>query len=209
MYGRIFESLYEGSMVGKGSPMFAVWCYVIAKMRPDKEVGAQVNLNPALLCHILGEEEGVVREVIEELCRPDPRSNDKDKEGRRLVKLGEFAYQVVNGAKYAKIKNLEEKREHDRNRKASERANAKAGVKLKGKSKPSGGETQFVEMIKNGEDVSMEPGNRIPLPSAPVMTPAEESAKAYSDAEVMDAELADREREANEEEMRRLREDAG
>ena len=122
MYGRIFESLYEGSMVGSGSAMFAVWPYVIAKMKPDPEVGAQVDLNPELLAFVLGESSEVIQGVIEKLCSPDPKSRTPDEDGRRLIKIGQFTYQVVNGAKYISLRNEEDRRRANRLYKRNQRA---------------------------------------------------------------------------------------
>lgn len=122
MYGKIFESLYTGSMVGAGSPVFAVWGYVIANMKPDSEVGSQVELNPRLLAYILGDTEEVVQGAIDKLCAPDPESRTKEAEGRRLIRLGQYAYQVVNGPKYHAIKHAEQQRESARERKRRQRA---------------------------------------------------------------------------------------
>lgn len=119
MYGKSFASMYERSMVGSGAIVFAVWGYVISTARPDRAVGAQVTLNPTLLGTILGEEPGDVEKAIEFLCQPDPRSTTKEEEGRRLVKLGEFDYRVVNYAKYRKLRDEEARREQ--NREAQER----------------------------------------------------------------------------------------
>lgn len=130
MYGRIFESLYRGSMIGSGSVVFAVWPYVIANMRADKEVGAQVDLNPRLLAAIIGEEEAAIEAAIEKLCSPDPQSTSKEEEGRRLVRVGQFAYRVVNGAKYIGVRNLEAKREYDRQYKQEKRSRVKRGKAL-------------------------------------------------------------------------------
>jgi hypothetical protein len=91
-----------------------VWGYVIAKMKPDSVVGAQVRLNPKLLGVILGEEEKAVEKAIEYLCDVDLKSTTKTAGGRRLIKLGEFDYQVVNGAKYRAIRNEEERRLQNR-----------------------------------------------------------------------------------------------
>lgn len=115
MYGKHFGKLYEGSMLGAGAVVFAVWGYVIAKQEPDRIVGSQVALNPVLLSAILGEPESAVSKAIEFLCSPDPKSSTKSHEGRRLIRLGEFDYQVVNGAKYRRIRNAEERRAQNRN----------------------------------------------------------------------------------------------
>lgn len=145
-------------MVGKGSPTFAVWGYVIANMEPDKTVGAQVDLNPTLLSAILGESELVIKSVIEMLCKPDERSRTKEHQGCRLIRLGEFTYQVVNGARYAAIRSNDERREYHRNYKRKVRALLK--------SQPLVGERQYLAMEARGEDVSQEPGGKVPLPCA-------------------------------------------
>src|SRR5690348_3809798 len=125
MYGKIFESLYTGSMVGSGALAFAVWGYVIANMKPDENIGAQVELNPKLLSMILGESEEGVSNTIEFLCSPDPISRSKDEDGRRLVRIGQFSYRVVNGPAYMKIRNEEDRREYFRIKKQEQRKRKK------------------------------------------------------------------------------------
>lgn len=105
--------------------MFAVWSYVIAKMRPDKEVGAQVDLNSTLLATILGEDKSVIEGVVQRLCSPDPNSRSKAEEGRRLVQVGTFSYRVVNGAAYMAIRNENERREYNRRKQQEGRAKKK------------------------------------------------------------------------------------
>lgn len=114
MYGKHFDSLYEGSMVGAGAIVFAVWGYVIAKQVPDPKVGSQVRLNPVLLAAAIGEKQEDIEKAIEYLCSPDPKSTTKAEQGKRLIKLGEFDYQVVNGAKYRAIRTKEERLESNR-----------------------------------------------------------------------------------------------
>lgn len=101
-------------MVGSGAVVFAVWGYVIAKMEPDIEVGAQVRLNPKLLETIIGEPEAEIQQAIKFLCAPDKQSTTKAEEGRRLVQIGEFDYRVVNGAKYRAIRDQEKRRAQNR-----------------------------------------------------------------------------------------------
>ncbi len=127
MYGKVFETMYTGSMVGKGSAMFAVWGYVIANMKPERvkdgnASGAHVELNHKLIAFILGEQEEVVERVITELCSPDPYSRTKEEGGRRLMKLGEYDYRVVNGQYYRGLRTVEERREYQRKKQAGYRA---------------------------------------------------------------------------------------
>lgn len=145
MYGRHFAALYEGSMVGSGAVVFAVWGYVIAKQVPDDEVGTQVRLNPKVIAAVLGEQEEDVVKAIQFLCAPDPNSTTKEKEGRRLVKLGEFDYQVVNGKKYREISNEADRRRQNRV------AQAKARAKKRSKQCPSRAEMVFNDDVNKGK----------------------------------------------------------
>jgi hypothetical protein len=114
MYGRIFESMFEGSLVGSRPIVWAVWGYVIAKQRRDRVVGSQVRLNPTLLATIFGTTEKEVAGAVEFLCSPDEHSHSKKEGGRRLVRVGEFEYQVVNGAKYMAVRDEEDRRAQNR-----------------------------------------------------------------------------------------------
>lgn len=118
MYGKSYESMYEGSMVGAGINVFAVWNYIITKAR-----GGAVEINPRLLAFTLGGREEEVASALEFLQQPDPISRSKDCEGRRLIKDGQFQYRVVNWEKYQEIKNAADKREYNRVKQAEYRAN--------------------------------------------------------------------------------------
>ena len=131
-------------MIGAGAVVFAVMGYVIANGMPDRKVGMQVELNPKLLAFILGETEGDVEKAINYLCRPDKNSRTDGNEGRRLIRLGQFAYQVVNGAKYRAIRDEERRRETDRESKRRQRA------RIKGDG-PLPGEVQALNALENGD----------------------------------------------------------
>lgn len=137
--------MFEGSMYGKGAIMFAVWSYVIAHMQPDKEVGTQVELNPEKLAHTLGENESDVVKAIDRLCAPDPKSRTPDEGGRRLIRLSQFDYRVVNGAKYRAIRDEEKRREQ--NRQAQAKFREKNKIKPP-KQNPLPGETAYCEAQK-------------------------------------------------------------
>jgi hypothetical protein len=145
MYGKHFDSMYEGSMIGAGSVVFAVWGYVIANQKPDRVVGSQVDINTKLLAFILGESEKDVEKAVTFLCSPDSKSRSKAEDGRRLMRLGEFTYRVVNGAKYHAIRDEEARREQ--NREAKRRERLKNGTPLKG-------EDEYVRAVKSGDDAA-------------------------------------------------------
>ena len=144
MYGKHFRSMYSGSMVGAGAPVFAVLGYVISNMVPQPSVGAQVELNPKLLAFIIGEKEEVIEKAIRKLCAPDPHSRTKEEDGRRLIRLGEFDYRVVNGAKYIAIRDEEERLESNRQRQAAHRAALKRSI-------PMAGEALAIKALENGD----------------------------------------------------------
>jgi hypothetical protein len=125
MYGKIFSSMFTGSMYGAGSPVFALMSYVIANMRPDKEVGFQVELNVKDLANRIGETEETIQKALDHLCAPDGESRTSKEGGRRLVKIGSFDYRVVNGVQYAELRNEEERREKNRIRQQRHREKLK------------------------------------------------------------------------------------
>lgn len=125
MFGKHFSSMYEGSMRGAGSAFFAVWGYVISHMMPCRGAkgGTRVELNPEVIAFLIGEKNEVVVEQIGKMCSPDPKSRTKVEGGRRLIKLGEYEYRVVNGDKYRAIRDEETRRQQNRDAKARQRLN--------------------------------------------------------------------------------------
>jgi hypothetical protein len=117
MYGKLFERMYTGSMMGAGAMMFAVWPYVIAHMKPNRERTVfTVELNTALIAVLIGESEEKIAEVIQKCCEPDLKSRTSDSEGRKLIKKGPYLYEVVNGSFYDRMKREDELREDNRRR---------------------------------------------------------------------------------------------
>lgn len=115
-------------MVGSGALAFAVWSYVLGKMKPDfKTEKFYVEVNPKLLGAILGEEPEAVVEVLERFCGPDECSRTKECDGRRLVREGQFLYWVVNGGKYNEIRSQAERRKYQQVKQAEYRAQRKRG----------------------------------------------------------------------------------
>lgn len=116
MYGKHFESLYEGSMYGAGVAVFAVWGYVIAHTQKSS-----VELNPKRLADTLGGTLEEIEAAIRYLEGPDPKSRCKKHEGRRLIKEGEFQYHVPSYEHYKAIRNADERREYNRQKQAEYR----------------------------------------------------------------------------------------
>ena len=116
MFGKHFQSMYRGSMYGAGLNVFAVWGYVVAHAYKYK-----VELNPLELSHTLGGTVGEIERAIDYLTKPDPHSRNKEFEGRRLVKEGEFQYHVPSWDHYQKIRDESARMEYNRMAKRRER----------------------------------------------------------------------------------------
>ncbi len=145
MYGKSFESQYDGSLVGAGFHVWAVWNYVITKTH-----FGVIELNPRLLAFTLAgtdpKGEKLVRQAIDFLSSPDPESRTKTEQGRRLVREGQFQYRVVNWEVYQGIKSELALKEYNRLKQAEHRAKKKAGV---GRSKPTAGEAAYVKALES------------------------------------------------------------
>ena len=117
MYGKLFERMYTGSMMGGGAMIFAVWPYVIAHMKPNRDRKVfTVELNTQLMAVLIGESEPEIAKIISKFCEPDLNSRTPDNEGRKLIKLGTYLYEVVNGSVYDEIRREYELRESNRKR---------------------------------------------------------------------------------------------
>jgi len=95
-YAKVFRTMYTGSLYGAGMHVFAVWGWVLA----HKNAEGIVEVNPRLVGGELGGTVEQVGSALDYLMAPDPESRSKEDDGCRLVKVGQFEYQVVNHAKY-------------------------------------------------------------------------------------------------------------
>jgi len=112
MYGKAFSAMYEGSMIGAGPVVYAVWGYCISKADPDDHT---VLLNPVLLATIIGTSQAEIESAIEYLASPDPKSKCPDHEGRRILNQGGHLWFLVTHARYRDIKNNCDRRAYMRN----------------------------------------------------------------------------------------------
>ncbi len=126
MYGRVFEQMYEGSMMGAGMNVFSLWNYMLIKARRGV-----VEVNPELVAYKLAGADRIsdtVKEVeaaLEYLMQPDPKSRSSAEDGRRIIKEGQFQYRIVNWEHYENIRNEAEKRAYNRQAQADHRLKIK------------------------------------------------------------------------------------
>jgi hypothetical protein len=110
--------MYEGSMFGAGLNVFAVWNWIIA----NADAKGFVEINAKLLAAMLGGSVEDVQSAINYLSEPDLSSRNPADEGRRIVRESQFMYRIVSYGQYRNIRDMETKREYDRNYRRSERA---------------------------------------------------------------------------------------
>jgi len=93
-----------------GPTAFAVWAYSIAHAKPPGEV----EVNPRVVAALIGCTPQEVDEVLKAFCQADDLSRNQDHDGRRLLPLGPFTYEVTGWEKYQQIRNEEARREQNR-----------------------------------------------------------------------------------------------
>jgi len=159
-YVKIFQTMYTGSLYGAGMHVFAVWGWILA----HKDENGLVEVNPRLAANELGGTVKQVEEAIGYLCAPDPNSRSTEEEGRRLVKVSQFGYRVVNDTKYRDRggdrteywKAYRQRRKQERNScarcaqlRATERTHAKAKEEASNPPPtPPGGDARFADFWK-------------------------------------------------------------
>jgi len=95
-YAKVFRTMFTGSMYGAGLHVFATWAWALS----HKDESGLVEVNPRLVAAELGAEVEQIDRAIEYLTAPDPDSRSPEEEGRRMVRVGQFDFRVVNHARY-------------------------------------------------------------------------------------------------------------
>lgn len=114
MFGKVFASLWEGSMVGHADEQL-VFVYMLANCDRDGVVDKTQEVIAALTGITLER----VRAAVVTLESPDPRSRTPDLEGRRIVRMDDhrdWGWVIVNRQKYRAMIDEDVRREQTRER---------------------------------------------------------------------------------------------
>ncbi len=122
MFGKVFEQMYTGSMVGAGTNVYSLWPYMIACCDSDGDV----DVHPVAVAAILGGKVDEIKSALEYLLAPDENSRSEEHNGARIVKVLENRYHLVNYEKYRAIRDQDVRREQIRE--AQRRFRAKKGL---------------------------------------------------------------------------------
>jgi len=112
MYCKLFTSLYQGTLRGKSDEIL-----VFTNLLAHCDSEGYVDKHWRAISEETGISEDRVRVAISALESPDPESRSPDREGRRITRIDDhraWGWQVTNYVKYREIKNLEDRREQNR-----------------------------------------------------------------------------------------------
>lgn len=152
MYGKVFASMFEGSMVGAGPHVFAVFTYMLANASDGT-----AEVNARLLAVKLGCSLDDVQSAIAYLEAPDLNSRNPEEDGRRIVKVGAFTWRIVSWERYRSIKNQEERRAYNRDAQRAHRERKKAEEPPKPPAGGSGGRATLAERAQQAERTPGQP----------------------------------------------------
>lgn len=119
MYGKIFESMYDGTLSADWKAL-VTFQQLIVLADPD----GQVDFTPPALSRRTGIPLEIIEHGLKKLAEPDPYSRSADEEGRRIVLLDShrpWGWQIVNHAQYRDIASARDRRVKARQRKRQQR----------------------------------------------------------------------------------------
>lgn len=120
MYGKVFESMYDGTLAGHWQALVTMQ-QLIVLATPD----GVVDMTPDSIARRTTIPLEIIVAGIEHLEQPDPHSRSPDEGGRRIVRIEPhrpWGWRLVNHAKYRDLVSQEQKRRADRERIAAVRA---------------------------------------------------------------------------------------
>jgi len=119
MYGKIFESIYEGSLYGQYEAIVTFQALIVLA---DED--GLIDISPQALSGKTSIPLEVVRKGLKVLQQSDPHSRSPSEDGKRIVLLDEdreFGWRIVNYEYYRNLARRADTREKSRERKRRER----------------------------------------------------------------------------------------
>jgi hypothetical protein len=126
MYGKIFSSMFRGSLHGQWEAIVTFVCMITLA---DKE--GEIDMTAEALAAVTSIPLDIIKRGIASLESPDPQSRTPDEDGRRLVRASEardWGWRITNYQHYRMMRSAEERREYFRQHKARRRAEIKAAA---------------------------------------------------------------------------------
>lgn len=126
MYGKIFDSIYDGTLRTNWQALVTFQQLIILA---DKS--GVVDMTPHAIHGRTGIPMDIIEAGLDHLTKPDPYSRSTEEDGRRLVPIDEsrpWGWRLVNHGYYNRLRSMEEKREADRVRASTKRKALNKGV---------------------------------------------------------------------------------
>ena len=130
MYGKIFESMYDGTLYGQWEALITFQQMIVLA---DKE--GFVDITPPALSARTSIPLDIIQKGIEILESDDPYSRTEGQDGKRIERISDerpWGWVIVNYKKYLKMASREDKLRNDRERiarkRAAEKGNNNTGV---------------------------------------------------------------------------------
>lgn len=115
MYGKIFESMYDGTLADNWEAMVTFQQLIVLAT-----ADGIVDMTPSAISRRTGIPKEIIQNGLEVLESPDECSRTSDMDGKRICRLDEhrdWGWFIVNHQKYRDISSSKEKRERDAERK--------------------------------------------------------------------------------------------
>lgn len=123
MYGKIFESMYDGTIAANWKALITFQQMIVLS-----DQHGVCDIHPPALAKRTGIPLEIIEEGIAYLEKPDIYSRSQEHEGRRIVLLDDhrpWGWSIVNHKHYRDLSSTEDRREKDRLRKQKQRSVAK------------------------------------------------------------------------------------
>lgn len=123
MYGKLFTSMYDGSLADNWQAL-VTFQQLIILCDPD----GIVDMTPLAISRRTGIPQEIIDQGLEALSQPDFKSRSDLENGKRIILVDperDWGWQIVNHSYYKKLASQYEKREADRIRIAEKRKKAK------------------------------------------------------------------------------------
>lgn len=124
MYGKIFESMYDGTLADNWQAMVTFQQLIVLAT-----ADGVVDMTSSAIARRTGIPHEIIQEGLEVLENPDECSRTSDMDGRRICRLDEhrnWGWFIVNHQKYRDISSARDKRAKDAERKRTARTKSDA-----------------------------------------------------------------------------------
>ena len=123
MYGKLFASMYDGTLYGQWEAIVTFQQMIIL----CDSVGV-LDMTPPALAARTSIPLDIIEKGISALESPDPYSRSPDQDGRRIERLDDhrpWGWRIINHHRYRQMGSVEAKKEADRERIARKRATSR------------------------------------------------------------------------------------